>query len=144
MDLEHVSARQVAVAIADRFFSPTELAALSRVSSEHLQDWCFEYWTFSKSYIKARGMGLSIALDRFSLQDPHERAVRIAIEPGFDDYAGRWSLWECRPMPEYLLAICAEHLDMVPPRLIFRELVPSITNELLKLRLLKTSEPYAW
>ncbi len=47
-------------------------------------------------------------------------------------------------MPEYLLAICDEHLNMVPPRLIFRELVPGITTELLELRLLKTSQPQAW
>lgn len=33
-------------------------------------------------------------------------------------------------MPEYLLAICAEHLDMAPPRLIFRKLVPFASDEL--------------
>lgn len=143
VDVEHVSARQVAVAIADRFFSPTEVEALSRVPPERWQDRFFEYWTFKESYIKARGMGLSIPLDRFSFHYPHERAVRIAIEPGLDDDAGRWSFWQCRPMPEYLLAICAERLDMAPPRLTFRKLVPSATDELLELRLLKTSEPYA-
>jgi 4'-phosphopantetheinyl transferase len=86
---------------------------------------------------------IRIPLDRYSFHYPHERGVGIAIEPGLDDEAGRWSFWQCRPMPEYLLAICAERLDMASPRLSFRKLVPSATDELLQLRLLKTSEPYA-
>lgn len=67
--------------------------------------------------------------------------MRIVIEPSLDDDAGRWSFWQCCPMPEYLLAICAERQDMAPLRLTFRKLVPSDTDELLELRLLKTSEP---
>ena len=79
--MENFLARPVSTAIANRFFSPTEAAALSGVPEHRRQERFFEYWTFKESYIKARGMGLSIPLDRFSFHYSDERAVRIAIDP---------------------------------------------------------------
>lgn len=95
---------------------------------------------FKESYIKARGMGLSIPLDQFSFSFPHERAVHIAIQPELGDDASRWSFWQCRPSPECLLAICAERLDGAAPTVTFRKLIPMETDEALYPQFLKTSE----
>lgn len=140
VDVENLVTRQVSEGIADRFFSPIEVAELSRVPADLKQDRFFEYWTFKESYIKARGMGLSIPLDRFSFSYPHERAVRIAIHPELGDDASRWSFWQCRPTPEYLLAICAERLDGQTTGVTVRKTIPTIMEEALDLEFLKTSE----
>lgn len=141
VDVENVRARQTSTGIADRFFSPTEVAELAKLAPERRQDRFFEYWTFKESYIKARGMGLSLALDRFSFDYPHARAVRLAIDPELGDDARRWSFWQLRPRPEYLLAICAERRDGQAPRLTVRKTIPTVADETLEAIVSRTSEP---
>lgn len=108
VDVENAAARCVSLDVARAYFSPDEVDDLFRTPCELQQDRFFEYWTFKESYIKARGMGLSLPLDRFSFQFPSHDAVRLSIAPDLDDHAERWSLWQYRPTPDYLLAICAE------------------------------------
>ena len=140
VDVENVVARRISMGIANRFFSPAEVAELSRIPPEQQQERFFEYWVFKESYIKARGIGLSIPLDQFSFSFPHERAVRMAIEPPLGDDASRWSFWQCRPAPEYLLAICAERLNGAAPTVTIRKMIPTETDEALYPQFLKTSE----
>ncbi|MDY6945153.1 MAG: 4'-phosphopantetheinyl transferase superfamily protein [Pseudomonadota bacterium] len=141
VDVENIRTREVGLEIADRFFAPAEVAELSRVPRERQQDRFFEYWTFKESYIKARGMGLSIPLGQFSFHYPHERAVHIAIEPQLGDDAGRWGFWQYRPSSEHLLAVCAERREGSRPSLRLRRVVPLVMEELLQPQLLKSSEP---
>jgi 4'-phosphopantetheinyl transferase len=140
VDVENLVTRLVSLGIADRFFAPTEVAELASVPQELRQDRFFEYWTFKEAYIKARGMGLSIPLDRFSFHYPNERAVRIAIDPELGDDQSRWSFWQFRPTSEYLLAICAERLDGEAPILTLRKIIPMAADETLEAVWLKTSE----
>jgi 4'-phosphopantetheinyl transferase len=140
VDVENVRARKVSIAIADRFFAPAEVAALSGVPPDQQNDRFFEYWTFKESYIKARGMGLSIPLDKFSFDYPHDRAVQIAIDPELADDAARWQFWQFRPTPDYLVAVCAERLDGPSPKVVVRKVIPAATEEMLSVTILRTSE----
>jgi 4'-phosphopantetheinyl transferase len=124
VDVENVSARQVSIDIADRYFAPPEVAALRARPAHEQQDRFFEYWTFKESYIKARGMGLSLPLDKFSFHYGDDRSVAIAIEPELADDPARWQFWQFRPSPEYLVAICAERVGAGAPRLIVRQAIP--------------------
>jgi 4'-phosphopantetheinyl transferase len=142
VDVENVRTREVSIEIADRFFARAEVAELATIPAERQQDRFFEYWTFKESYIKARGMGLSIPLGQFSFHYPHERAVQLAIEPELGDDATRWSFWQYRPTSEYLLAVCAERRVDGTPSLILRKTVPLVTEEILQPQLLKSSESY--
>src|SRR6185436_4436818 len=65
VDVENVRDREASIAVADRFFAPQEVAALAATPADRQQYRFFEYWTFKESYIKARGMGLSLPLDKF-------------------------------------------------------------------------------
>lgn len=140
VDVENVRTRQVSTGIADRFFSPVEVAELATAPLEQRQDRFFEYWTFKESYIKACGMGLSMPLDQFSFHYPHERAVRIEIEPALGDDASRWSFWQCRPSAEHLLALCVERKGSGAMRLGVRKIVPTVMDEALEAEWLKSSE----
>lgn len=115
IDVENIARRPISLEVADRFFSPVEAADLARVAPDRQQHRFFEYWTLKESYIKARGMGLSLPLDGFSFEFPHHSAVSIAINPELQDHADRWSFWQYRPTADYLMAICAErHVDDAP------------------------------
>lgn len=140
VDVENVQTREVSLDIADRFFAAPEVAELATVPKERQQDRFFEYWTFKESYIKARGMGLSIPLGQFSFHYPHERAVHIAIQPELGDEASRWGFWQYRPTKEHLLAVCAERREGGEPSLTLRRVVPLAGEEVVQPELLKTSE----
>jgi 4'-phosphopantetheinyl transferase len=129
VDVENIRTRDVSAGIAEHFFAPGEAAALAGVAPDRRQDRFFEYWTFKESYIKARGMGLSIPLDRFSMHFPHDRAVRLDIDPELGDDGSRWRLWQFRPTPAHLLAVCAQRLREDEVVLSTRRIIPAHSEE---------------
>jgi len=140
VDVENCRAREVSIDIADRYFAPTEVAALNNVPPQQQQYRFFEYWTFKESYIKARGMGLSLPLDKFSFHYPHERALEIAIDPELADDPARWQFWQFQPRPEYLVAICAERVGDQPPRLIVHQTVPMFSEKSFTAEFIRVSK----
>lgn len=140
VDVENLRTREVSLDIADRFFAEPEVAELATVPKRRQQDRFFEYWTFKESYIKARGMGLSIPLEQFSFHYPHERGVHIAIDPQLEDDASRWAFWQYRPTEEHLLAVCAERREGGGPSLTLRRVVPLVGEEVVEVEVMKSSE----
>ncbi len=108
VDVENVRTREADIEIADRYFAPEEVLALHVLPDEKQKQRFFEYWTLKESYIKARGLGLSIPLVRFAfhLEDPGQ--IRLTIDPGLQDYAERWWFWQLRVDHDHLTALCAE------------------------------------
>jgi 4'-phosphopantetheinyl transferase len=140
VDVENVRAREVSIEIADHYFAPHEVAVLKAAPANEQRYRFLEYWTFKEAYIKARGMGLSLPLDKFSFDYPDDRAVQIAIDPELADDAARWQFWQCRPTPEYLVAICAERIGTQSPSLIVRQAIPLGGDTTCAVELLRVSE----
>lgn len=140
IDVERLSTRDVSMDIAARFFAPPEVAELATVPPEQQQERFFEYWTFKESYIKARGMGLSIPLHQFSFHYPHARGVRLAIQPELGDDSNRWSFWQYRLGSGYLLALCAERRSAHLPTVTLRRIVPMVMDEPIDAALTRCSD----
>jgi len=140
VDVENFQERNVSVDIADRFFSPREVADLALVPPGQQADRFFEYWTFKESYIKARGMGLSLPLDKFGFRFPNDQRVEIAISEDLADDPRRWMFWQFRPSPEYLVALCAERTPGPSPKLVFRSTVPHLHEEIVELAACRSSD----
>lgn len=121
IDVESMQ-RQAPLPIAERYFSPSESQALRRLPAHAQARRFWDLWTLKESYIKARGMGLSIPLDRFMFDLELPAAVSIAFAPGFDDLPSRWQFRQMRPTEHHLLAVCAEAHR--PVRLTVHETVP--------------------
>jgi 4'-phosphopantetheinyl transferase len=140
VDVENFRAREVSIDIADHYFAPQEVAALAAVPPHQQQYRFFEYWTFKEAYIKARGMGLSLPLDKFSFHYPDDRAVEIAIDPELADDSARWQFWQFRPASDYLVAICAERVGAQSPKLIVRQAIPMLSEKECAFEFLRVSE----
>ena len=140
VDVENVCTREISIDIADRYFAPEEVAALRAAPPRQQQYRFFEYWTFKESYIKARGMGLSLPLDKFSFHYPDDHAVEIAIHPELDDDSARWQFWQFLPTPEYLVAICAERVGAQSPSLVVRHAVPLRSERRCAIEYLRVSD----
>jgi 4'-phosphopantetheinyl transferase len=139
VDVENVCARDASLDIAERFFSPSEVATLAGAPAKEQRDRFFEYWTLKESYIKARGMGLSLPLDKFSFRYPDARSVEIVIDPELADHPGRWQFWQFRPRPEYLVAMCAERAGAQSPVVVIMKAVPMMTETVLDADFCRTS-----
>jgi 4'-phosphopantetheinyl transferase len=139
VDVENIRAREVSIDIAGRYFAPQEVAALAAAPLHRQQYRFFEYWTFKEAYIKARGMGLSLPLDKFSIHYPDDHAVEIAIHPELADDSARWQFWQFQPASEYLVAICAERVGAQCPSLIVRQVVPMLSEDTCAPEVLRVS-----
>ena len=138
VDTENVRRREACLDVADRFFAPDEVRALFSAPPHLRHQRFFQYWTLKESYIKARGMGLSIPLDQFSFDFPTADAVALSIDPRLNDCASRWRLWQCESGAEHMVAICAECRDTAP-RLTSMTVVPLVSEAVGDLRVVRRS-----
>lgn len=124
LDVESFEARDADIAGLDRYFAPQESAALLSLSPRERRRRFFELWTLKESYIKARGMGLAIALDAFRFELSGERGLTLHMRPELGDSPERWRLWQLALRSDYVAAVCAARGEEAPPRIIVREVVP--------------------
>jgi 4'-phosphopantetheinyl transferase len=107
VDTEPTDRRNAGVALADRYFSSTEVAALRALPEASQQRRFLSYWTLKESYIKARGLGLAIPLDQFSFLIDDGR-IGISFDPRLGDTPGHWRFVLMDARPNHLVAIGAD------------------------------------
>ncbi len=77
-------------ALAPNVFSPGELAQLESLRGDEILDRSLRLWTLKESYIKARGMGLSLPLKKFSFLFGGTEGIRLQLDPDLNDQPERW------------------------------------------------------
>ncbi len=92
VDVEPISREGPHLSMADRYFAPAEVAALRALTDSRAHQQRFlELWTLKESYIKARGMGLALALDSFAFHLEQPREVSLRTWPAAGDTAVGWT-----------------------------------------------------
>jgi 4'-phosphopantetheinyl transferase len=141
VDTENISVRQGMAAVADRFFSEREVKAL-RAAPESARERCFfELWTLKESYIKARGMGLSIPLNNFSFRFHEDASIQLSFDPAEQDSPGRWRFWQWQLEPDHLIALCAERGEFPDAEVLLKRVVPLIAEHKMAPRLVRATRP---
>jgi 4'-phosphopantetheinyl transferase len=102
VDTELISRAPTLLRLAPRVFAPNELAELHALPPEQQLHRAVTLWTLKESYIKARGMGLALALDGFAFRF-HEGGVRLEVEPALHDDGARWQ-FETRTLGPHLVS----------------------------------------
>ena len=87
------------------YFSAEEVEALNQLPTEQQKQRFFDYWTLKESYIKARGMGLAIPLDKFSFQFKADRLNGFELHPDLEDDANNWQFWRMPMAERYRIAV---------------------------------------
>ena len=111
VDLELVRSTLRDDRIAERFFSPQEVAALRALPESAQKEAFFHCWTRKEAYIKARGAGLSINLASFAVSLVPASSTHLPIIGIDSPEAGRWWLRALAPGEGYVGAIAAEGTD---------------------------------
>ncbi len=108
IDLERIRPELAGQAIAERFFSPREVASLRSLPESMRADAFFACWTRKEAYLKARGRGIVLGLDQFDVSlSPGEPAGLLRVV-GHPEEAARWSLQELHPAAGYVAAVAVE------------------------------------
>jgi 4'-phosphopantetheinyl transferase len=124
VDVEDVDCDRATADIADRCFSAWEIDSLRALPAPARHERFFEYWTLKESYLKARGLGLSLPLDSFWFHlEP--RPVRIVFDGRVADDPKTWQFTQLRPTPRHLGAIALRCGPGEPPLdLVTRKVTP--------------------
>ena len=102
-DTERISRAPRLLALAPNVFAPAELSDLAALPTEQQAHRALTLWTLKESYIKARGMGLALALDGFAFRFGTDGAIHLEVEPRLNDDGARWQ-FETRTHGEHLIS----------------------------------------
>jgi 4'-phosphopantetheinyl transferase len=111
IDLEQIRTNFECEEIAERFFSPVEVAILRTISAEMKAEAFFNCWTRKEAYIKAQGEGLSLPLHSFDVSYAPGEPARVLATRDDPQEAARWTLQELIPGDGYVGALAVEGCD---------------------------------
>jgi len=106
VDIEVPKADLECLKLAERFFAPAESQAIAKVHGEEQQRLFYRLWTAKEAYLKGRGVGLSLGLDRFAIvfDEPSSGAqVRLTDSRTFDP---TWKI-QSLSLPDHLAGAVA-------------------------------------
>lgn len=106
IDVEDAT-RKINMNIADRFFSVQESNCLGRTIEKEKNNVFFDFWTLKESYIKAKGKGLSIPLDKFSFTLSQD-STTISFDDSYDDDPDNFSFFRFPLLKKFKGAITVQ------------------------------------
>jgi 4'-phosphopantetheinyl transferase len=102
IDVESLERRGMALDVAGRFFSASEVESLRNAPPNEQAVRFFRLWTLKEAFIKATGEGLNRPLDSFSFSlDP----VSVDLSYQEEGEAAGWQFFEFRPTLTHLVAL---------------------------------------
>ena len=106
IDVEAISPEFAGEEIARRYFSARELAELMALPTETRPEGFSLCWTRKEAYIKARGLGLQIPLDSFSVSLTPDQPEQLESEDSH-----RWRLHSFKAAPDFAAALAYERVQ---------------------------------
>jgi 4'-phosphopantetheinyl transferase len=103
IDVEHES-RAISLAIARRYFSAREVAALQSLPAEQQPRRLLRLWTLKEAYLKATGTGVAGGLGHMTFG--FDAAGRVTFECEGDPNAGHWAFQEFNPRGFVMALAC--------------------------------------
>ena len=103
VDVERIDRANETMAIADRYFCPSEVRSIRAAADVEQRRSFFAHWTLKESYIKARGLGLAIPLDQFSFRI--DDTISICFDARLNDDATRWRFALLDAAPQHMIAV---------------------------------------
>jgi 4'-phosphopantetheinyl transferase len=103
IDIEKIRPNFASRDIAQRYFSHPEIAELDGLPPASYTEAFFLCWTRKEAYIKARGQGLHIPLDSFSVTLTPDRPAALTSSD-----SQCWSIYSFRPSSEFVASVVAE------------------------------------
>lgn len=104
-------------------FSALEIKELMKLPQERQQCRFYDYWTLKESFIKAKGMGLSLPLNQFSFHLGPKEPLEISFDSKEDD-PQFWHFWRLQLSENHLGAIAVRSNQRKKYLLTIKKIVP--------------------
>jgi 4'-phosphopantetheinyl transferase len=120
--------------LADQFFAPSEVAALRALPTALQEQRFLALWTLKEAYVKARGLGLSIPLDRFGFEfaqapaDDPCQLLRWWAAGDIDPEPESWQFWQGGLGQGVQISLCA-HASKAELRPVWHTVLPGRSEE---------------
>jgi 4'-phosphopantetheinyl transferase len=111
VDVEQLRHFPDEMGLAERYFAPSESAALRAYSPQQRLEAFFRLWTRKEAYLKAHGFGISYGLERVEVNHELGEPARVLSIDGDAIAAARWSLHTLAPAPGYVGALACQGRD---------------------------------
>jgi 4'-phosphopantetheinyl transferase len=118
--------------LAARYFSSYEANLLKEVPEYAKRRLFFNIWTLKESYIKARGVGLSMGLDLFSFEVAENGHPRIVLDPLLEDNPEAWAFRLLTPTEHHVAALAVERQPDFSCEVQSRYTIPLIHEEIME------------
>jgi 4'-phosphopantetheinyl transferase len=105
VDVEPEEMRGDPMELAESAFSQDEVAALRASAPGERRARFVSLWTLKEAYLKARGLGLALATNRFSVDLVGDSGAGISFDPAVQDLPSRWQLARVTNIAGYQLAV---------------------------------------
>ena len=107
LDVEYVS-NDIPIDVAERCLFAPGATRHTHTSIDDRARLFLEYWTLKEAYSKARGLGLSLPMDQFSLYKDTGGKWRIAVDPTLYEDQERWRFWSWHVSNDHQLALAID------------------------------------
>ncbi len=101
--------------LVERFFSPTEIAQFNELAPEQQEAGFFSGWTRKEAYIKAKGLGLSLPLNRFAVDLSPASAPALRTSELASEDVDRFRLWDLAVGADFSAALAYAGPISSPP-----------------------------
>ena len=128
IDVENITRTVDTDELAPSVFAPAELTDFRQTGLEDRRDRFFSYWTLKESYIKARGMGLSLPLDAFWFELGGTSPL-LCVTDRCPDIPNRWRFYQHAPTDEHMMAVAVAAPQGVEPFIQPRWITPMLIAE---------------
>jgi 4'-phosphopantetheinyl transferase len=108
VDVENSQRPLRLMAVAKRFFHAAEAEDLGALPAERRAVRFFTYWTLKEAYVKARGEGLSLPLQRIRFHLAGAGDPSVSFGEDLRDDPRRWRFVLLRPSTRHVLALAVE------------------------------------
>jgi 4'-phosphopantetheinyl transferase len=129
VDVENIQRESRAREVAERMFSPAEVATMQSCGDDEIQSMFFDYWTLRESYVKALGTGLGGSSKAFYFtvaeQEAGDRRVaKIHYVPADSDKSSAWRFLLLNLSPEHISAVAIEGYNGNEKRIVSYKITP--------------------
>ncbi|MDG2271591.1 MAG: 4'-phosphopantetheinyl transferase superfamily protein [Halioglobus sp.] len=108
IDIEDSGRNPKIVPLANRFFSRKEYQDLLRLPAMQQKNRFFDYWTLKEAYIKARGEGISLGLNRFGFKFSSNGAIGFWCDSELQDDPDLWQFWLSSGQSDHRMALAVK------------------------------------
>tara|TARA_R110002073_G_scaffold105130_7_gene237890 strand:+ start:2899 stop:3687 length:789 start_codon:yes stop_codon:yes gene_type:complete len=111
IDVENCHRKSSVQALAKRYFSNREYLDLISLPDKLQKNRFFDYWTLKESYIKARGEGIALGLNKFSFELSADGLIGFSCDDELQDDPAQWCFMQSSNQGDHRMALAIKPIE---------------------------------